>query len=65
MLTIAQKQQSLVWENHLNTVVVDIPADCDDFTKIPVEVVFELIDNLEGHPIDFDAALIQLQTNLD
>ena len=52
----AQRQQSLVWENHLNTVVVDIPANCDDFTKIPVEVVFELIDNLEGHPIDFDAA---------
>lgn len=52
----AQKLQSLVWENHLNTVVVDIPTDCDDFTKIPVEVVFELIDNLKGHPIDFDAA---------
>lgn len=52
----AQRQQSLAWENHLNTVVVDIPTDCDDFTKIPVEVVFELIDNLEGHPIDFDAA---------
>lgn len=52
----AQRQQSLAWENHLNTVVVDIPTDCDDFTKIPVEVVFELIDNLEGHSIDFDAA---------
>lgn len=52
----AQRQQSLAWENHLNTVVVDIPTDCDDFTKIPVEVVFELIDNLEGHPINFDAA---------
>lgn len=52
----AQRQQSLACENHLSTVVVDIPIDCDDFTKIPVEVVFELIDNLEGHPIDFDAA---------
>ncbi|MEO1374449.1 MAG: hypothetical protein AAFW70_09075 [Cyanobacteria bacterium J06635_10] len=52
----AQRQQSLAWENHLNTVVVDIPTDCDDFTKIPVEVVFKLIDNLEGHPIDFNAA---------
>lgn len=51
----AQKQQS-VRESQFNTVVVDIPTDCDDFTKIPVEVVFELIDNLEGHPIDFDAA---------
>ena len=50
-----QKQQSLVWETHLNTVVVDIPTDCDDFTKIPAGVVFELIDNLEGYTIDFEA----------
>ncbi|MEO1432328.1 MAG: hypothetical protein AAFV71_25330 [Cyanobacteria bacterium J06633_8] len=51
-----KKHQSLVEERQLNTVVVDISDDYDDFTKIPAEVVFELIDNLEGYPIDFDAA---------
>ncbi|MEM7552506.1 MAG: hypothetical protein AAF378_00115 [Cyanobacteria bacterium P01_A01_bin.84] len=52
----AALQQSLALENQLNTITVNVTANYDDFTKIPVEVVFELIDNLEGHPIDFDAA---------